>query len=91
MTDRTGKSIKELLGFGNEHPDRSIQVASHEWGKYFGELNDQKLEHGRGISYTQNGLIFIGYYERGCHAPGKFVYYKPDGTFQVYTVYIKNR
>lgn len=52
--------------------------------KYFGEINDHRAPHGKGIRIFPTGAIHIGYFDNGSvHTAGHFMSMRSDGIFRV--------
>ena len=60
----------------------------------FGEHNSDNKLHGKGIDIDAvidaNGDIYIGYYNNGFVAPGKYIFIYGGGEFSVGEIYMKD-
>ena len=80
-------SVKDYLG---KHALTSpLQTYTHSNYRYYGELNVDGKEHGRGIRIWNYGTIIIGYYENG-RCAGNYIYIYSNGEFDVGEVYMKD-
>ncbi len=80
-------SVNEYLG---KQPLTSpLQTHTDSDYKYYGQLNADGKEHGRGIKILDLGTIHIGYFENGVWSTGNYIYIYPDGRFNVGERYIK--
>ncbi len=57
---------------------------------YYGELNADGKEHGRGIRIWDDGSTTIGYYENGKWSTDNYIFIFSDGDFRVGEIYQKD-
>lgn len=50
--------------------------------EYFGEIDENNKFNGKGILITDED-IYIGHFNNGCLAPGKYIYIRHGGVFNV--------
>jgi hypothetical protein len=80
--------MKDYLGREALHTPLNTKTYSNS--KYYGGLNADGKEHGRGIRICNDGHIEIGYYENGEWSTGNFITTISDGRFWVGEYYIKD-
>ncbi len=68
----------------------SLQTKTGSGWKYYGELNADGKEHGRGIIIFNNGYLDIGYYEDGYRSTGNYIIIYSDGVFGVAESYMRD-
>jgi hypothetical protein len=61
-----------------------------EYKYYYGEVNADGKEHGRGIHILNSGNIYIGYWENGGLSTGNYILIFSNGDFVVGEIYIKD-
>ncbi len=86
------KSVLKHLGFGSI--DRQIETKTFSTGQYFGELNSNNQEHGKGViiyncSKCGNSIIFA-LIENDNYAEGNYIIIFESGQIQVGEIYFKN-
>ncbi len=68
----------------------SVKVRGNFGNFHFGETNKDNKLHGRGIRIWYEGNIYIGYFNNGYYAPGKFINIYMSGEFEVGEIYLKD-
>ncbi len=62
---------------------KQIETKENSNATYFGELNRDKKEHGKGILLYIDGSIYLGYFANGHYAAGSYIHILRDGSFDV--------
>ncbi len=78
---------KEHLGGGALHTP--LQTITDSYCNYYGEINADGEEHGRGIGISNDGDIGIGYFKNGEWSTGNYIEIYSDGRFWVGELYLK--
>jgi hypothetical protein len=82
-------SVNDHLGKGTLLTP--IQTITDSDYKYYGEVNADGEEHGRGIQIWNDGDIWIGYFENGVWSTGNYIRIWDDGDkFEVGEYYMKD-
>ena len=68
--------VKDHLGKGALRP---LKTMTDSWGKYYGELNADGKEHGRGIKIYRTGSFIIRYLKNGGWSTGNYIHVWSDG------------
>ncbi len=71
--------VKEHLGFGALHTTLYTKNNSILKYKYYGELNADGKEHGRGIKIYRTGSFIIRYLKNGGWSTGNYIHVWSDG------------
>ena len=81
-------SLEYFLG---KQPLTSLQAKPGGFGrKYYGEVNADGKQHGRGIIIWNDGFIHIGYFKNGDRSTGNYIHILSDGVFVVGEYYMKD-
>lgn len=87
---RANISIQEYLAF-NSTTNTIKHKHNSDWHYYYyGGLNEDGKEHGRGIKIFWSDEIEIGYYEDGGLSVGNYIWIRDDGSIKVGERYLKD-
>jgi hypothetical protein len=81
LEKRANIKVKDYLGGGALHTPLQTKTYSHY--KYYGEVNSDGEEHGRGIEISNSGWISIGYFKNGRLGTGNYIAIVSNGDFCV--------
>ena len=90
VEERTGKSIREHLAFGDLLDHKQLRMKTFSGGVYFGEVDLNNKKHGRGILIQNLGHIYIQNFLDDDPAAGNYIYVHSDGRCKVGERYFKD-